>query len=446
MSDDIVVAAPVLRPYEVDPVPWPDPVNMHHLLDDLNATFERYVVMTPEQRIVVSLWTVNTFCHRAKLTEYAPRLIIKSPEHASGKSRLLRLLAYLVSRPFEVIDPSAAAIYYTVDDHMPTILFDENEHSALPSSGPLIGILNSGHAPNGHVPRRIGGVTYEFSTFAPVALAGIGDLPRTLESRAFIIWMMRKLPHEHVERLNMRSSPPELGDLRRKLARWVLENASAIEAADPDMGDLSDRNADSSRTLLAIADLAGGEWGDLARNAIRTLIGDNTEIGESAQLLSDIAAIFNDPAQPVDDFISSEALVSALNRIEDRGWSLSKKMLAVKLKPYRVQPKVVRIGNETPRGYRRMWFRDAWARYLSATTETSETDDVAHVSHVSDASPAREATAARTETSATTETEPAHHYWITPPDMYAALDNEFHFDFDAAPHPRPDGFDGLTAE
>ena len=38
------------------------------------------------------------------------------------------------------------------------------------------------------------------------------------------------------------------------------------------------------------------------------------------------------------------------------------------------------------------------------------------------------------------------HYWLTPPDLYAALDAEFHFDFDPCPFPLPDGFDGLTCE
>jgi phage N-6-adenine-methyltransferase len=36
------------------------------------------------------------------------------------------------------------------------------------------------------------------------------------------------------------------------------------------------------------------------------------------------------------------------------------------------------------------------------------------------------------------EAEP-ESYWLTPPDIYAALDAEFHFDFDACPHPRPRG-------
>ena len=38
------------------------------------------------------------------------------------------------------------------------------------------------------------------------------------------------------------------------------------------------------------------------------------------------------------------------------------------------------------------------------------------------------------------------HYWLTPPDLYKALDDEFHFDFDPCPYPLPDGFDGLTCE
>lgn len=42
--------------------------------------------------------------------------------------------------------------------------------------------------------------------------------------------------------------------------------------------------------------------------------------------------------------------------------------------------------------------------------------------------------------------EDGKHYWLTPPDLYATLDAEFHFDFDPCPFPKPDGFDGLTCE
>lgn len=36
------------------------------------------------------------------------------------------------------------------------------------------------------------------------------------------------------------------------------------------------------------------------------------------------------------------------------------------------------------------------------------------------------------------------HYWLTPPELMAALQAEFGFDFDACPHPIPEGFDGLV--
>lgn len=36
------------------------------------------------------------------------------------------------------------------------------------------------------------------------------------------------------------------------------------------------------------------------------------------------------------------------------------------------------------------------------------------------------------------------HYWLTPPDLYEALNARFNFDFDPCPFPLPAGFDGLT--
>lgn len=38
------------------------------------------------------------------------------------------------------------------------------------------------------------------------------------------------------------------------------------------------------------------------------------------------------------------------------------------------------------------------------------------------------------------------HYWLTPPDLYAALNSDFNFTFDPCPYPLPEGFDGLTCE
>lgn len=38
------------------------------------------------------------------------------------------------------------------------------------------------------------------------------------------------------------------------------------------------------------------------------------------------------------------------------------------------------------------------------------------------------------------------HYWLTPPDLMKQLRDEFLFDFDACPFPKPNEFDGLQCE
>lgn len=38
------------------------------------------------------------------------------------------------------------------------------------------------------------------------------------------------------------------------------------------------------------------------------------------------------------------------------------------------------------------------------------------------------------------------HYWLTPPDVYKVLNDQFQFNFDPCPYPKPDDFDGLTSE
>lgn len=38
------------------------------------------------------------------------------------------------------------------------------------------------------------------------------------------------------------------------------------------------------------------------------------------------------------------------------------------------------------------------------------------------------------------------HFWVTPPDFMQQLNEEFNFDFDPCPHPRPEGFDGLEVD
>src|SRR5262245_27913187 len=64
---------------------------------------------------------------------------------------------------------------------------------------------------------------------------------------------------------------------------------------DPQMPEtLNDRAADNWRPLLAIADLAGGEWPQLARQACLTLSGESPGEAKGVMLLADCGPAFGD--------------------------------------------------------------------------------------------------------------------------------------------------------
>jgi hypothetical protein len=83
----------------------------------------------------------------------------------------------------------------------------------------------------------------------------------------------------------------------------------------------------------------------------------------------------------------TETIVEALNRDEElpfggyrKGAGIDARGLAKLLRPFRIRPRDVRLGEDKAKGYRSEWFTDAWERYctdppgsddLSATSATS---------------------------------------------------------------------------
>jgi hypothetical protein len=85
--------------------------------------------------------------------------------------------------------------------------------------------------------------------------------------------------------------------------------------------------------------------------------------------------------------MATTEILEGLHAIPEGPWTdlkgkpLNDRGLATRLRRYEIQPKVVRIGTSTIRGYLREDMVDAWARYLSAspresaTSETGETEE-----------------------------------------------------------------------
>jgi Protein of unknown function (DUF3631) len=134
--------------------------------------------------------------------------------------------------------------------------------------------------------------------------------------------------------------------------------------------EFDNRRADNWRVMLAIADLAGEDWGNKARAAAGAIecATDTRTIG--VRLLSIIKAAF-DQIEHGGDVIGSEDLVTKLTADSASEWSewrsgkpITQAQLARLLKPFRIFPEQVRIGGRQVRGYHRSLFADAWQRYL----------------------------------------------------------------------------------
>jgi Protein of unknown function (DUF3631) len=358
--------------------PWNSAVDSAGLLTDIERVFVRYVYLPQGASVALALWTLHAWTMDAG--DISPFLVLVSPTKRCGKTTVLIILYYLTPRSELASNISPSALFRYIEESRPTLLIDEADTFAKDNDD-LRGILNSGHTKaaahvirnveiNGeHKPRR-------FSTWAPKAIATIRSLADTLEDRAVILMMQRKPKTVKVERLRKRDSA-EFATLRRKAARWAADNFNKLTDPDPQMPDvLNDRAADNWRPLLAIADLAGGEWPKRAREAARTLSGDGHEAISDVELLRDIRTAFGDL-----DVITSADLVATLVTDSERPWAtwgrgerpLTPNGLARLLKPFTIISETVHpLGRPHVKGYRRVHFEEAWAGYLSGQNTPSQ--------------------------------------------------------------------------
>lgn len=359
-----------------DAKPWkPGDVDLATLLDQVATFIGQYVIMSPDQLVEVALWVLHTYVYRAGDT--SPYQSIHSAEKRSGKTRLLEVMDLLVSEPLQTANISVAALAHSLTEGC-TLLLDEVDtlfkkgHGGSEAQEMLRGVLDKGYRVGGYYVRMAGqGAAMKpqrFDCFGPKALAGIGRLPGTLADRSIDIELKRRTRAEAVRRFRIRDARDAAAPMREQLAGWGAFAFPQIEAARPDIPEeLDDRAQDSWEPLLAIADLAGGEWPAKARSAALVLSGIDVEDDTlGVRLLADLRGLFGD-----DTAIPTADLVVSLNAIEEAPWpgfhkgkGLSARDLADYLRPYGIRPGNIRIGDATLKGYKLADFEDAFFRYI----------------------------------------------------------------------------------
>lgn len=376
-EDEVREIARSISRYAPAPRPQNDQQETAALLDDVRHCIRRFVAISNTQSVALALFTVYSYA--ADSFECAPYLQITSAEKRCGKSRLLEVLELLVHKAWLTSRVSAAALYRKLDSDHPTLLLDESDATFggdKDYAEALRGVLNAGHRKGGRTSLCTGKGSeikvVDFDVFGPKVIAGIGKLPDTIADRTVPIQLQRKGPHEKVERFRPRLVAPTVRDLKERLANWPTLDRLKMLANDwPNLPELlSDRQQDVSEPLLAVADLAGRAWGDIARQSLIELFGGTVASDDSVgvHLLSDIRAAFGE-----NDRLSSNDLVKALVSMEESPWSefsygreITTSKVAYLLRQFNISPRTIRVGEVTIKGYLRDWFQDVWLRYLTS--------------------------------------------------------------------------------
>ena len=360
-----------------------DELDGGRVLDELRDVLTTYVVfMDSHTAAAVTLWIATT--HALPAFEFAPRLVLTSPEKRCAKSRTLDVIAGTCHRPLVSVNATTAAVYRSLDgEHPPTLIIDEADtifgsKRVAEQNEDLRALLNAGHQRGRPALRCVGPqqTPTEFPTFAMAALAGIGSMPETITDRAVNVTMRRRTRDEKVAQFRSRRDGPVLTRVRDRISSWAAANVAALGKAEPTM-PVDDRAADTWEPLIAVADAAGGHWPETARAACLHLVkaADAAEEDRSlsVRLLADVRDIF--AAKGGVGFLATADLVEALRGIEESPWrdfDMNARRLAKRLREYGV--KSTRNATGSVRGYRLDDLGDAFRRYLAAeASEPSET-------------------------------------------------------------------------
>jgi hypothetical protein len=334
-------------------------------LESVQAEFDKYIVFpSNEARDAVVLWTMHTHVFRS--FESTPRLSIRSAEPGSGKSRVLEIIERLAPNTLSAVHLTPGVMWRCIENGSPTLLMDEadtifGKQGSGSSHRELRAIINAGHRKGSTVPRCVGSEDVkQFRVFCPVALAGIGQLPETIATRSVeVVMRKRREGDPAVKPFRLKFAADDLARTFKLLEFWGVCAANALFTSMPDL-PVSDRLADVWEPLVAIADLAGEQWGVRSRKACKRLTSDMS-LSVGVQLLTDLHGVFDVEALTPVEMV--ERLYDVADGVWERGQFTSRAMARL-LAEYGITATTVRIDGTPTRAYKRESFQTMWDTYV----------------------------------------------------------------------------------
>jgi hypothetical protein len=360
------------------------------MLDKCVTFLERYVKFDEEwQPKLCALWAAATWVY--DVFNYTPYLHIYSPDTNCGKSTLLKAVGKISRKPWTPIAGSEAALYMKVEQDKPTVLMDEVDAIWNEKEGheAMRAILNAGYERGAMVPRAPRGVLVEYNVYCPKALAGIGRLPATIENRSIHVYLVRQPVNDKATRWRTSIVDDETKPIQDFFTAWVPAVHEQLALARPSMPDNMDgRSMDIIEPLLAVADLAGSQWAQAARDCAVEAFSQPTADSEATKLLRDIRLLFSNNG--THEMTARQMVEGLVVMSDDAPWaqwweraikndqySAPQAKLVKMLKGFHINPRKMKakkyegqIPEEiTVKGYFKSDFSTAWSRFLAPIGE-----------------------------------------------------------------------------
>jgi hypothetical protein len=340
------------------------------IVEQIEGLLDVYLDLKAHERTVVALWVLHCYIFQ-QFTE-SPRLLFLSAMEGEGKTTVLNILHKMVFPSIKCATLTAAALRNIAnrDDH-PTMLLDEGRNLDIQNNPIMRAILHSGHERGGTaILAASGGTNITYSTFMPLAITSIKELPSyELMSRCIVIRLKRSRRKDIKKFLEEDGTYDPIYLNVRQWASWAQHNLD-LRNVDPDLPKLMNRRADNWRPIIAIADAL--RVGVKARWAMRQFDHKYT-VAPAARMLYDLREIFGDSHA-----MHSKDIVTELHKIETSPWGewrgehgtqparpITPIGVAAVLHPLHppIRPHTIEIDGVSLKGYHRADFADAWATY-----------------------------------------------------------------------------------
>ena len=358
------------------------------VVTEIENTLRRYLALESGLPFVLALWALGT--HVFECFDAFPYFAITSPTKRCGKTRLAEIMELFCANGLRTVGATSAAIFrviqmYRAKDETVTLIMDEAEVLGTRSerAEALREILNAGYKKGQFVLRckKSEGENedYEpqkFETYCPKIIVLIGNLNDTLADRCIAVRMRRRKQGEQVERLFLSRAGRLARGICHRIEQWAKSHKARVKRQyRGDLDFLEDREAELWLPIFAVCRVVAPERLDELKITALT-ISRRKETDEPAEfgvlLLRDIRDAFEREST---DRIPTCTLLCALSESQESPWAnwehgrrIEARSLARLLRPFRIEPRNLRIDDQIVKGYTRDDFVEPWAIYLSPSS------------------------------------------------------------------------------